>query len=223
MADTSATAVSGRRAQILIETVSFLASLDIVARVGTCRALDIYIPIVVSGSRTMVAVNGAAAILMPTANKVTLNFNGINGNPLASFVILVRGACSNANSCNMCDDALCLICVESTRTCSSCKSDSAAVSGKCACNTGYLYDTITMTCQICDSLCSTCAGASYFTCTTCSTSTNLSNICLRGCPYGFGSCVSVSTAVINVNFNQNFQETYGIFTTGSTSTNYRFF
>lgn len=168
------------------------------------------------------------------ANTVTLKIKKDKKEAMVSFVVVIKGECSAANGCTMCDDLLCKTCNKMTRICSECDSNASVVSTKCACDPGpFYYDSDKEECTKCDDLCTTCLGGTLFACTTCdATRNNVNNICLRGCPYGFltSSCSTVSTAVINVDavinadFDTNFMSTYGsFFRTGTGESTYQHF
>ncbi|CAG9310521.1 MLEC_2 [Blepharisma stoltei] len=134
--------------------------------------------------------------------------------------------CRSTESCNLCLYKECLACTLFDGPCSSCITNAYFSSpGVCTCNPNAFWDTSSLTCTICDNLCDQCQTTSLFLCSTCGSAyVPVSNVCLKSCPYGFGTgCTPVSTPVIDTSFNGVFLGTYGIFTTGASATKYQFF
>ncbi|CAG9335909.1 unnamed protein product [Blepharisma stoltei] len=196
--------------------------------VGTCKVYEVYALFTLTNSGTKITLN-SSTITLTSTNVITITLvNGTGQDPIINYTILVKGDCSKANYCSMCNDQLCTTCNVSTRVCSTCISGTSLINSKCSCIAQYYYNFVASACQLCDQLCSTCAGGGVFACTTCtSTSYYLINtVCLIGCPYGYSGSTcgtSPTNSVINVNFNQDFAEIYGIFNTGTSSSTYQFF
>ncbi|CAG9335946.1 unnamed protein product [Blepharisma stoltei] len=144
--------------------------------------------------------------------------------PKISGIILMRGSCATNDYCNMCYQQLCVTCDEANLICISCIANAEPIGGVCQCSPNAYWVSSTKTCEKCDNLCSDCSGSLNFICTTCvSPNILVSNICLRECPYGFGSCTPISTPVIDQNFANYFYGAYGLFTTGTSSSSCYFF
>ncbi|CAG9312399.1 unnamed protein product [Blepharisma stoltei] len=196
-------------------------NLDLVATVGYRTAYDIFITFTLSSNSVSISGNTVSGAY--SAGKLLVRFYLVAENPKLSGIILVSGDCSVADYCNMCYQARCLVCNAATLTCTTCITNASTISGVCQCNLGTYWDVSSRKCIICDKLCSSCSDK--FSCTTClGTNVLVSNVCLRACPYGFGtSCASVSSAVIDQNFANYFYGIYGLFQTGTSSSSYYFF
>ncbi|CAG9335140.1 unnamed protein product [Blepharisma stoltei] len=127
----------------------------------------------------------------------------------------------NGSSCQNCP-AICSTwpwCITST-TCSvcsvvDCSSCQAYSSFTClGCSTGVLPN-------CCDILASACTQT--WSNTACQTGYFLiGGVCLYACPYGFGNCVSVSSAVITADFMTTFAGSYGALITATSPSSYNF-
>ncbi|CAG9335180.1 unnamed protein product [Blepharisma stoltei] len=136
--------------------------------------------------------------------------------------------CVSSDTCNLCKTKECATCEAFTGTdsCSTCITNAVSDgNGGCTCNTNAFWVSLTQSCEKCDVICSNCLKTAYFECSTCTGSYQLvGNVCLNGCPYEFGgSCLPVTTPVINNSFNIDFQGYYGILTTGTSSSSFQFF
>ncbi|CAG9335172.1 unnamed protein product [Blepharisma stoltei] len=131
---------------------------------------------------------------------------------------------SSTGTCTLCKTLQCYVCDSFSGSCSSCITNAENDgSGGCKCKTNTFWKP--GNCEVCDVLCSLCKQASYFECSSCTTGSQMVNdICLNDCPYGYGAaCTVVSTAVIDLLFDTDFQGSYGIFTSGSSSSTYQHF
>ncbi|CAG9335149.1 unnamed protein product [Blepharisma stoltei] len=134
--------------------------------------------------------------------------------------------CRYADTCGLCKTKMCYECSFFSGSCSSCITNAEADgSGGCQCKANAFWHSSTASCDFCDALCSVCKQTTYFECTTCATGKEIVDIiCLNDCPYGYEtSCSSVSTAAIDLLFDTDFQGSYGIFTTGASSSTYQHF
>ncbi|CAG9335193.1 unnamed protein product [Blepharisma stoltei] len=151
-----------------------------------------------------------------------------SGSACTNCIATCDKGCRNSDTCRLCKTKECATCREFTggNSCLTCITNAVSDgSGGCTCAANAFWISSSQTCEFCDDLCSTCIKTTYFECSACSGSYQLvGHVCLKGCPYGFdASCSSVSTAVIDQSFNTDFQGSYGIFTTGTTSTSFQFF
>ncbi|CAG9312415.1 unnamed protein product [Blepharisma stoltei] len=195
-------------------------NLDVVGTVGAMTAYDIFIPFTLSSGTISIAGNTITGAY--SAGKLVIRFYPVKNNPTLSGIILVRGDCSVADYCNMCYQPRCLECNTADLNCKTCIDNASSVSGVCQCNANSIWVASSRKCVICDKLCTSCSSENV--CASCSTNVLISNVCLRACPYGFGtSCASVSTAVIDQNFADYFYGDYGLFQTGTSSSSYYFF
>ncbi|CAG9335197.1 unnamed protein product [Blepharisma stoltei] len=132
--------------------------------------------------------------------------------------------CRHSNTCRLCKTEQCYECTSFSGSCSSCITNAEADgTGGCQCMTSAIWNSNTANCDLCDALCSVCTQTTYFECSTCISGKQLvGSICLNDCPYGYGaSCTLVSTPVIDQSLNTDFQGSYGIFTTGTSSSTYQ--
>ncbi|CAG9335195.1 unnamed protein product [Blepharisma stoltei] len=150
-----------------------------------------------------------------------------SGSACTNCIATCDKGCRNSDTCRLCKTKECETCTEFAggNSCLTCITNAVSDgSGGCTCTANAFWIS-SQTCEFCDALCSTCLKTTYFECSTCLGSYQLvGHVCLKGCPYGFdASCSLVSTAVIDQSFNTDFQGSYGIFTTGTTSTSFQFF
>ncbi|CAG9335957.1 unnamed protein product [Blepharisma stoltei] len=132
--------------------------------------------------------------------------------------------CRSTLTCRLCKDKECLACTTFDGPCTSCITNASISGTTCVCNNNAFWEQSLDGCMICDNLCSQCQTNNYFLCTSCGSYYLVSNICLRACPYGFTSpCVTITSPVIDIEFNSDFQGTYTIFTTGTNPSSYQFF
>ncbi|CAG9335196.1 unnamed protein product [Blepharisma stoltei] len=134
--------------------------------------------------------------------------------------------CRNSDTCRLCKTKECATCIEFTGSSSCLTCITNAVSdgnGGCTCAPNAFWVSSTQTCEVCDTLCSTCLKTAYFECSACLGGYQLAGtVCLDECPYST-SCSAVTTAVIDQSFNADFQGSYGIFTTGTSAATFQFF
>ncbi|CAG9335181.1 unnamed protein product [Blepharisma stoltei] len=136
--------------------------------------------------------------------------------------------CVNSDTCNLCLTKECATCTEfiGTGSCLGCIANAVSDgNGGCTCDAYAFWLSLTQSCERCDVLCPNCLKTSYFECSACSGSYQLvGNVCLNGCPYGFGgSCLPITTPVVDKSFSVDFQGSYGILTTGTSSSSFQFF
>ncbi|CAG9335154.1 unnamed protein product [Blepharisma stoltei] len=137
--------------------------------------------------------------------------------------------CKNSDSCRLCETKECDTCTafSGTGSCLTCITNAVDDgAGGCTCDTNAFWVSSSQSCEFCDIFCSTCLKTAFFECSACSGSYNLiGTVCFDGCPYGFGTspCSPVSTPVIDISFDGNFQGAYGIFTTGTDPALFQFF
>ncbi|CAG9335141.1 unnamed protein product [Blepharisma stoltei] len=146
-----------------------------------------------------------------------------NGSNCIDCVSCPKG-CRYTDTCGLCKTKQCYSCTTFTGTCSSCITNAESDgSGGCQCEANAFWQSTTATCDFCDALCAICKQTTYFECNTCAAGKQMVGIiCLNDCPYGYGtSCSSVTTAVIDQSFDTDFQGSYGIFTTGTSSSTYQ--
>ncbi|CAG9312421.1 unnamed protein product [Blepharisma stoltei] len=207
---------------VKIGSYAVATNLDLVASAGALTAYDIFTTFTLSSET--VSIGGNAITGAYSSGKLVIRFYKNIENPKISGVILVSGDCSVADYCNMCYQVRCMVCNVAALTCTTCIANASPVSGVCQCNAGTYWVTPSRTCVFCDNLCISCSSDNFI-CATCSgTNVLVSSVCLRACPYGFGtSCASVSTAVIDQNFVDYFYGAYGLFRTGTSSSSYYFF
>ncbi|CAG9335200.1 unnamed protein product [Blepharisma stoltei] len=151
-----------------------------------------------------------------------------NGSSCSDCITSCSKGCRNSDTCRLCKTKECATCIEfsGANSCLTCITNAISDgSGGCTCALNAFWVSATQTCEICDSLCSVCIKTTYFECSTCSENYKLiGSACINGCPYGFGvSCLPVSTPVIDQSFNGEFQGSYGIFRTGTSSATFQFF
>ncbi|CAG9335153.1 unnamed protein product [Blepharisma stoltei] len=197
----------------------FLWTLKICTQSG--HALDDYQTVGCSGSCTKCP----ADLSCPDNCSLSQYYNGSG---CTNCIASCSKGCRNADTCRLCKTKECATCTEfsGTNSCLTCIANAVADgTGGCTCGTNAFWVASSQTCEICDALCSTCIKTTYFECSLCSGSSQLvGNVCLNGCPYGFGSpCSPVSTPVIDQSFNIDFQGSYGIFATGTSTSSFQFF
>ncbi|CAG9312411.1 unnamed protein product [Blepharisma stoltei] len=216
------TTTNTRKFTVKIGSYVVANNLDLVATAGALTAYDIFTEFTLSSGTVSIA--GSAITGAYTGDKLIVTFNQVLQNPQLSGLIIVSGDCSVADYCNMCYQARCMVCNTPALSCTICIANATPVSGVCQCNAGYYWVTTARTCVACDNLCISCSSDNFI-CATCSGSNVLvSSVCLRACPYGFGtSCASVSTAIISQNFADYFLGIYGVFRTGTSTSSYYFF
>ncbi|CAG9335182.1 unnamed protein product [Blepharisma stoltei] len=136
--------------------------------------------------------------------------------------------CISSDTCNLCLTKECATCTAfiGTESCLTCITNAVSDgNGGCTCDTYAFWVSLTQSCERCDVLCANCLKTTYFECSACSGSYQLvGNVCLNGCPYGFGgSCLPITTPVVDKSFSVDFQGSYGILTTGTSSSSFQFF
>lgn len=202
---------------------TIVTNLDSVAKTGAAKAYDIFTEFTLTANK--IYVNGVLITGAISSSRLVIDFYKNIENPKISGLILIRGNCAIADNCNQCYDMRCATCNYLTSICTSCILGSTVVNKLCACNANTFWVNASRSCIVCDNLCGGCVSQGAFLCTTCpGTYALISNVCLRACPYGFSSpCSSISTQVLNVNFNNLFLGTYEIFRTGTNAATYYFF
>lgn len=208
---------------VRLGSLTLRTNMDLVALVGGKQAYDIFTEFTLTAG--VVRVNGNIVTGAMVSGRLVIDLVPTKENAKISSLILVRGNCYVADNCNQCYDTRCSVCNSVTAICTTCIAGATAVNGVCGCNANAFWVSASRTCTVCDNLCGACVSAGAFLCTACQgTNVLISNVCLRACPYGFTSpCVSVSTQVINTNFDNFFYGTYGLFRTALTSSTYHFF
>ncbi|CAG9335177.1 unnamed protein product [Blepharisma stoltei] len=136
--------------------------------------------------------------------------------------------CVSSGTCSLCKTKECATCTAfiGTDSCLTCITNAVSDgNGGCTCDTYAFLVSLTQSCEKCDVICSNCLKTAYFECSTCTGSYQLvGNVCLNGCPYGFGgSCLPATTPVIDESFNVDFQGSYGVLTAGASSSSFQFF
>lgn len=134
--------------------------------------------------------------------------------------------CRNSDTCRLCKDKECLECDAFDGNCTDCITRAHITGSTCVCDADAIWVASSASCEFCDVICSDCLTYdTYFECSTCTSGYLIGNACLYGCPYGFTTigCTSVSFAVLDFDFDDDFLGTYGIFVTGSQTTQYQFF
>lgn len=199
------------------------SSLDVFAVAGVRNAHDIFQEFTFASGVISIAGNPITGAIV--SGRLVVDFIPITQNPKLSALILISGNCYVADNCNQCYDTKCSVCNSLTATCTTCIGNATPNNGVCNCNANAFWVVGTRTCVICDNLCGGCVSAGAFLCTLCPGANRLvTSVCLRSCPYGFASpCVSVSSQVINTNFDNLFLGAYGLFRTATSSTLYHFF
>ncbi|CAG9330128.1 unnamed protein product [Blepharisma stoltei] len=131
--------------------------------------------------------------------------------------------CRSQDTCTLCKYKECLACTSFDGVCTKCIENASLSEGICSCNSNAFWDSSSRSCLLCDYLCSACT--SRIACNTCKGSAVLiGGMCLNACPYGFTAnpCTAVSSEVIDIGFDTNFQGAYGIFNTSSSSLTFQF-
>ncbi|CAG9312389.1 unnamed protein product [Blepharisma stoltei] len=216
------TTANARVFTIKIGDYTVLSNLDLFALFGRNNAHDIFIEFTLSAGNVYIGGN----LISGAFSAGILNFRMIQviQAPEISGFILIKGNCAVADHCNMCYKQRCATCNEGDLSCATCIDNAHIVDGDCQCNSNAYWAYSTRSCEKCDNLCNVCSGSANFLCTTCvSPNVLVSSVCLRACPYGFGSCTIVSMAVIEQNFANLFVGTYGIFRVGSNPSTFYFF
>ncbi|CAG9335199.1 unnamed protein product [Blepharisma stoltei] len=148
-----------------------------------------------------------------------------DGSPCASCISACNKGCRNADSCNLCKTKECATCTEFTgaNSCLTCITNAVSDgNGGCTCASNAFWVSSSETCELCDALCSTCLKTAYFECSACLGGYQLAGtVCLDECPYST-SCSVVTTTVIDQSFDEDFQGSYGIFTTGTSAATFQF-
>ncbi|OMJ84684.1 hypothetical protein SteCoe_14141 [Stentor coeruleus] len=117
-------------------------------------------------------------------------------------------SCGFADSCNLCDDILCISCIEYSE-CITCTNNAHNVNNVCICNDGFAR--VADTCQLCHFTCLKCFSIDELGCTECINDyVYLKDykkcISLIACPTGYNepNCGSIGDVIIlNVVFNEN--------------------
>ena len=134
-----------------------------------------------------------------------------------SCMTACNNSCRFSDSCNLCDDILCLIC-ENYTFCNNCTLNASynTTSNKCICNQGYASNIDK--CQVCQVSCAACFALDYLSCVTCSLGfIYFSDYkrCLEAyaCPNSFNynnnACVQTSnTLIFSVTFDSILEITY---------------
>ncbi|CAG9335958.1 unnamed protein product [Blepharisma stoltei] len=212
-----------RKFTVKIGSYVVYSNLDIVAASSYNAAFDLFTEFTLTSGSVYIGGN----LISGAFSGGILNVRFTPSLELAKIagILLIRGNCAIADNCNQCYTDRCAVCNNPTLTCATCIANAQAVSGACQCSSNAYWVYATRTCEKCDNLCNVCSGSMNFLCTTCvSPNVLVSSVCLRACPYGFGSpCTSVSTAVIDQSFANYFLGTYGPFKTGTSSSSYQFF
>ena len=110
--------------------------------------------------------------------------------------------CVVANSCNICQDQLCGVCLDFGNTCISCVTYAQMVSGVCQCNSDAVVSD--GSCHLCYTSCSTCFSTYNNGCLSCTTVGDLlvEGVCLSVCPDGFAlagtSCIATDYVVVEL-------------------------
>ena len=98
--------------------------------------------------------------------------------------------CVSSSTCNLCSDLKCEKCKDYTATgCTQCKVNagfSAGIGSACMCDSGYSWNSVTETCDICANLCSPCYNLQTTGCSACVPGAYFhNNVCMPFCPTGF--------------------------------------
>ncbi|CAG9335952.1 unnamed protein product [Blepharisma stoltei] len=216
------TTINSRVFTVKVGDYIVLSNLDLFALAGFNSAYDLFVEFTLSSGS--VYISGNLISNAYSSGNLIVRLHPVIQAPKISGIILMRGSCATNDYCNMCYQQICVTCDSINLACISCITNAQAVSGACQCSPNAYWVSSTKTCEKCDNLCSDCSGSLNFICTTCvSPNVLVSNICLRECPYGFGSCTPISTPVIDQNFANYFYGAYGLFTTGTSSSRCYFF
>ncbi|CAG9335917.1 unnamed protein product [Blepharisma stoltei] len=114
-------------------------------------------------------------------------------------------------NCNLCDDVICYECHDYTGNCVSCRPHAHLDSGKCVCDTGYSWDTVTESCILCYSSCKSCTGVNFYECTTCISGNYLVNgLCLSYCPSGYKASTNVCAETNAMMFDLELETLNGV-------------
>ncbi|CAG9326437.1 unnamed protein product [Blepharisma stoltei] len=135
--------------------------------------------------------------------------------------------CRDNRSCNLCKTSTCFDCTSFSGNCLSCITGAIPDgSGGCRCDHNLYWNITMQDCILCDIECYTCLDTTFFECSICYSNEFLvDNICLRECPYGFGSpCTKVATPVIAQKFNADLTgNNYGLFSVNLDASRLAFF
>ena len=137
---------------------------------------------------------------------ITQYFN-TNNNTYENCSSNCINGCITSNSCNICSDQLCAVCLDFENNCTSCVPNAAKISENCACNSNALLQNLL--CPLCYSDCATCNTTDINGCLTCSNSSKIlcEGLCLSKCPNGFINnsvfCEANGYKVINIRFGND--------------------
>ena len=124
--------------------------------------------------------------------------------------------CVKDQSCNVCQDQLCAVCLDFGNTCVACVANAQMISGICQCNTNTIV--FPTWCELCDATCATCFIPYGNGCYTCANAGELvcEGVCVEQCPDGFeeagGNCEGGDYVVLELRLCnvEEYGETQGV-------------